>query len=230
MSLTSILSVEPHPERALDYQMAIADLAAKAREQNEAFKWTAHEVAYGGPAEISYVSRADDFAGLALRGLPLDMVRRVLGDEQSAKAMTVIGSCTRQSRTAISVDRPDLSYLPDDPDTPPKFAAVTLISARSGHVEACEELIRKVAEAIPKVGDPARMVAYQNVVGDLSQYWTVRGLDDLSDLDAHLPPPELLNQAFGPAEGGLIFRAGLDAIEHIERRIVILNEDLSNPG
>ena len=74
------------------------------------------------------------------------------------------------------------------------------------------------------------MTAFQNLVGDLSLYWTVRGLEDLSELDDQLPPSELLNEAFGAAEGGLIYRAGLGAIEQVERRIVILNQDLSNPG
>ncbi len=40
----------------------------------------------------------------------------------------------------------------------------------------------------------------------------------------------LLNEAFGAAEGGLIFRSGLQAIEQVERNIVSLLPDLSNAG
>ncbi len=230
MPLTSILSVEIQPDRILDYQNAIGELAAQARDEKEVFKWTAHELAYGGPATISYVSNVENFAGLAQQGLPTEMVVRVLGESKGAKALGVFGSCTRTTRTALSIDRPDLSYAPEPREVPAAIASVTLIHARPGHVEGCEELIRKVAEAIPKVGDPARMTAFQNVAGDLSQYWTVRAVDQLSELDSQLPAPELLNQAFGPAEGGLIFRAGLDAIQHVERRIMIYREALSNPA
>ncbi len=40
--------------------------------------------------------------------------------------------------------------------------------------------------------------------------------------------PRLLTQAFGSAEGGLIFRGGIEAIEEARREIVVLREDLSN--
>jgi len=158
------------------------------------------------------------------------MVLRVLGEKKGTEALRLFGAATRSLSTSISRDRPELSYPRDETAGIAPASVVTVAKVRPGQLEAYEELIRKVAEAIPKVGDPARMTAFQNVVGDLSLYWTVRGLEDLSELDDQLPPPELLNQAFGVAEGGLIYRAGLSAIEQVERRIVILNEDLSNPG
>ena len=68
------------------------------------------------------------------------------------------------------------------------------------------------------------------MVGVLSEYWTVRPLDDLGELDEQLPTAELLNQAFGVAEGGLIYRTGLEAIEEVKRQIVVYRQDLSNPG
>ena len=68
------------------------------------------------------------------------------------------------------------------------------------------------------------------MVGVLAEYWTARPLEDLSELDDQLPPAELLNQAFGAAEGGLIYRTGLEAIEEVKRQIVVYRQDLSNPG
>ena len=45
-----------------------------------------------------------------------------------------------------------------------------------------------------------------------------------------LPTPELLNKAFGTAEGGLIWRSGTEAIEQVQRQIMAFREDLSNPS
>ena len=89
---------------------------------------------------------------------------------------------------------------------------------------------RKVAEAIPKLDDSARIMSYQTIFGDLSQYWTVRPLESMADLDRQLPAAELLTQAFGPAEGGLIFRTGLEAMARVEREMVVYRPELSNPA
>ena len=83
-------------------------------------------------------------------------------------------------------------------------------------------------EARAKVDDSTRMTAYQTVVGDLAQYWTIRPLERLADLDRQIPLPELLNQAFGAAEGGLIFRSGLEAVARVERQLVAFRPELSH--
>jgi hypothetical protein len=230
MSLLSVLSVDLQPDRILDYQELAAELAENAREQSEPFHWTAHEVVFGGTSTLHFGNRAEGFADLAQRGLPPEMVIRVLGESRGPEALREFGASTQSARTSISVDRPELSYPADAETATAPAAVVTLINARAGQLEACEELIRKVAEAIPKVGDPARMTTFQTVIGNLNEYWTVRPLDDIAALDTHLPPSVLLEQAFGPAEGGLIYRSGLGAIEHAERSILIYRDDLSNPG
>jgi hypothetical protein len=71
-------------------------------------------------------------------------------------------------------------------------------------------------------------MTYQTVIGDLSRYWTVRPLESLADLDKRTPPAMLLTEAFGPAEGGLIFRSGLEASSVVERNIVAYRPELSN--
>jgi hypothetical protein len=230
MPLESVLSVQIKPDRVQQYQETVAELATRAREQSDPFKWTAHEVAYGGEARLHFSSSIENFAELGQRGIPPEMVLRVFGEERGAQAMATFGECSQVNSSSVSTDRPDLSYPPDEGSVTMPAAVVTSISARSGQIDACEEVIRKIAEAIPKVGDPARMNTFQTILGDLSHYWTVRPISDLSELDQQLPPAELLNQAFGPAEGGLIYRTGLDAIETAERRILLYRADLSNPG
>lgn len=230
MPLTSILSVQVRPERSVQYQELVRNLAARAVDQGDAFHWTAHQTAFGELGTLHFVSEDPDFAGLAARGNTQELIHRVLGEDEGAKALTSMLECTISQQMNISLDRPELSYPPEQTDRIFPAAVVTQIRARPGGQEALEELIRKIAEAIPKIGDPSRIIAYQVMVGILAEYWTARPLEDLSELDDQLPPAELLNQAFGAAEGGLIYRTGLEAIEEVKRQIVVYRQDLSNPG
>jgi len=230
MPLTSILSVQVRPDRFAQYQELVRNLAARAVEQKDEFHWTAHQTAYGDLGALHFVSEDPDFAGIAARGNTQELILRVLGENEGAKALDSMLECTISQQVTISLDRPELSYPPEQTDRVFPAAVVTQIRARPGGQEALEELIRKIAEAIPKVGDPSRIVSYQVMVGMLSAYWTVRSLEDLSELDDQLQPAELLDQAFGAAEGGLIYRTGLEAIEEVRRQIVVYRQDLSNPG
>jgi hypothetical protein len=230
MPLTSILSVQVRPERLPQYEELVRNLASRAVEQKDEFHWTAHQTAYGDLGTLHFVSVDPDFAGIAERGNTQQLIHRVLGEDQGAKALVSMLECTISQQSTISLDRPELSYPPEQTDRVFPAAVVTQIRARPGGQAALEELIRKIAEAIPKVGDPSRIVSYQVMVGMLAEYWTVRSLEDLSELDDQLSPADLLDQAFGAAEGGLIFRTGLEAIEEVKRQIVVYRQDLSNPG
>jgi hypothetical protein len=100
----------------------------------------------------------------------------------------------------------------------------------SSSEHACEEVIRKITEAITKAGDQARLATFQTLVGNGLQYWTLRPAENPSEFGDQLLVPDLLNKAFGTAEGGLIFRSGLKAIEFLRREIVRHRENLSNPS
>jgi hypothetical protein len=230
MPLTSILSVQVRPDRFAQYEELVRNLAARAVEKKDAFHWTAHQTAYGELGTLHFVSEDPNFAGIAARGNVQELVHRVLGEDKGAKALASMLECTISQQVTISLDRPELSYPTERGARIFPAAVVTQIRARPGGQEALEELIRKIAEAIPKVGDSTRMMAYQVMVGMLAEYWTARPLEDLSELDSQLPPAELLDRAFGAAEGGLIYRTGLEAIEEVKRQIVVYRQDLSNPG
>jgi hypothetical protein len=208
----------------------VRNLAASAVEQRDAFHWTAHQTLYGEVGTLHFVTEDPDFAGIAARGTTPELILRVLGEDEGTKALNSMLECMISQQLTISLDRPELSYPPEQIDRIFPAAVVTQIRARPGGQEALEELIRKISEAIPKVGDPSRLILYQVMVGMLSEYWTARPLEDLSELDEQLPPAELLNQAFGAAEGGLIYRTGLEAIEEVKRQILVYRQDLSNPG
>ncbi|MCH7867649.1 MAG: hypothetical protein IH881_08110 [Myxococcales bacterium] len=229
MPLLSVLSVRIRPEKIQEHEALVAEIAQRARDAGETFHWTAHQVMMGDLQTLYFSSVSEDFNALSQRGQAPEMVTRLLGEKQAQKTESAINACTQEVRLSVFTERADLSYQPDQAVQNSPISASTTIRARNGEFEACEELLRKLAEAIPKVGDPARIVTWQPVIGDLAVYVAVRPLQDLADLDKQMSPPELLSAAFGPAEGGLIYRAGLNAIESATRDIVILRPDLSNP-
>lgn len=231
MPLTTVLSVEVRPECARTYEQLCLKLAEQAKERGSSPNWTAHQGLFGAGNPFYFVVQSDDFAGLAASARVDETIQRALGDEAAGDWLQSASECIASQRHEVAVDRPELSYAPNGADPTAPFTLLTVVRARPGHQEACEELIRKVAEAIPKTDDTSSVVTYQTVIGDLTQYWTVRPLSSLAEMDHILPAPELLSQAFGPAEGGLIFRIGMDAIERVERSITIHREELSNlPG
>jgi hypothetical protein len=181
--------------------------------------------------QLHFVSSAETFAALEARGTAPDLVARVLGASEAARFLSETGACVTAQRMTVSVDRPDLSYVRGElQPADVRAASVSRIRIRPGAREAFEELLRKLAEAIPKLDDPAQLIARQVVVGNLAEYLAIRPVRELGDLDAQRTPDQLLTQAFGPGEGGLIFRNGGDAMEEIEREVVSLREELSNPG
>lgn len=229
MPLTTVLSIQTRPEKSLEYEDLLRELAERARERDDPGRYTTHQTLFGELGAFHFVSRNDDWSSLSSRGMVQQIIARVMGEEEGREWSRRSTACIATAVHQVSVDRPDLSYPPDG-EEPAPLAVVTLAHARPGGQEACEELIRKVAEAIPKLDDPTRIVAYQSAIGDLSQYWTVRPLDALDDLDEQRQAQDLLVQAFGASEGGLIWRSGVQAIQEARREIVALRPDLSNAG
>jgi hypothetical protein len=231
MPLSNVLSVRIRPDQQARYVELIQQLAAHATEKKDPFRWTTHQTRFGieGPM-LHFVSQCADYAALAKRGTPIEMFERVLGAKAAGEWQREALGCTLEQRNTLSVDRPELSYPPDrtGPAAHP-FAVVTTVRVRSGGQEAVEELLRKIAEGIPKVDDPARTIVYQSVIGDLREYWAVRPLRDLGELDRQRVPARLLTDAFGTGEGGLIFRNAMAAMESAERAIVEYLPQLSNP-
>jgi len=230
MALITINTDVVRPDRLRRYEALVKELASQARKQDEGWRWTAHFTAYGNTesATFHYVQQTESFAQLQQQGEVDEMVRRVMGEKAGEEMLQEANECLLASRRGISRDRPDLSYPPDPGQTTSAAALISVARARPGRQEAVEEILRKIAEAIPKLDEPIRITTYQTVIGDALQYWTVRPLDELGDLDEQLTVSDLLEKAFGPAEGGLIFRSGLEAVEQLERSITIYRDELSN--
>jgi hypothetical protein len=232
MALTNVLSVRLRPEKARAYQQCIGKVAERARTKKDPFRWTAHQTIGGEVGMLHFVSEAPDWASIGTRdATPEILILRLFGEADGARILEEVSACTMGARQTTGRERHDLSYPPEAKELARErapFAVVTTLRARPGQQDVCEELIRKIAEAIPKVGDPAHITTYQALIGDLRSYWTVRPLRALDDLDRQAQPSDLLSRAFGAGEGGLVYRTGLEAMESVERSLVMLRSDLSN--
>jgi hypothetical protein len=231
MALNTVLSVEVQPGEVVRYAAHVERLADAARKKKEKFTWGAFQTLFGERMAFHFVSSVESFAALQARGTAAELAVRVLGASDATRFVEETSACVAEQRLTIGLDRPDLSYLRGtlEPGSV-RAGSVTRIRIRPGGREAFEELLRKLAEAIPKLDDPAQLITRQIVVGNTAEYVAIRPLRELGDLDAQRTPDQLLTQAFGPSEGGLIFRNGSEAIEGIERELVGLREELSNPA
>ena len=227
MSLLSVVTVSVRPEKTSAYEDHVHSLAYKAKSARESFEWAAREEITGNLGTFHFVSEAADWAAFAGReALPV-FARRVLGESRGSQFLDGVNSCVTSRTSAIGRERLDLSQPPKAGAEHTAMNMVTLLQVRAGGEEAGEELIRKVAQALPKTNDPRRFLTYQAFTGNPRLYWIVSPLAELADLDRMLSPQELLQKAFG-AEGAKIHRAGLDAVERMERRITVLRPELSN--
>jgi hypothetical protein len=228
MSLNVVNSVTLRPEEAIEFLQLVGEFASKAKAKKDAQHWEAYRTLFGNNQIVHFTSRGEKFAEIGPRGDIQALWQRVLGEKPGLQHFARTNACIQSAQQTIAIERADLSYSPAASASAPPFALVTAVRARPGQAEALEDLLRKLAEAIPKADDPTRLESYQVLVGELSSYYTVRPLDELADLDEQLPAPELLARAFGQAEGGLIWRSGSAAVEHGERSIVALVPELSN--
>ena len=230
MPLTGVNRIQVRPEKITLFEEEVGELSQRAAETEDRFHWTGHQAQWGVPNHFAFVYEAENFAAIEELGSVRELWERIYPSEMKERFGRA-NECVQSIEQIILVDRPELSHPPHDvsPSAYP-YAVVTQARCRAGHAEACEELIRKLAEAIPKVGDSAHLLTYENHFGTLGEYWIVRPLKQLSQLDEQLMGAELLERAFGPAEGGLLWRSGTEAVEFAQRELLMYRPELSNPA
>jgi hypothetical protein len=227
--LISVFRDQIRTDQVRRYEGAIEELASEARRKDEAWRWTAHAVAFGPQARIYYVSQHPDYADLERHGDPAALFGRVLGESKGQKRLEEATACLLASERTLAQRRDDLSHPRQPAGGLAPLASVALLRARPGQQAAVEEFVRSLAEAIPKTGEEAALGAAQVIVGDMLAYWLVRPLQRLADLDRQTTGRDLLLRAYGQTEGERIFRAGTEGIQEIQREIVAYREELSNP-
>ena len=229
MGMISVQMIDVRPDCLGEYEDAVRQVAEEATRRDDTLRWQCRQTIAGELGRYAFIVPADDWKELARIESSEALILRLLGEQEGARMIQRLRECTERARMQVLVDRPDLSYAEGVPtDRPAPFSSVTRIGVQPGRREACEELVRKLAEAIPKVDDLRRFVTYQTLVGDLATIATVTPLQDIAELDHMLPPEDLLVSAFGRAEGSLVFRNGLEAMATVERSLMGLRSDLSH--
>lgn len=210
------------------YEEAVKKLAEKARGDPATLDWVAYQAIHGPMGTYFFARQFESWKAIIESEPTAAMVRRLFPGQTGMALMEQLNEGMVSIESVVLQDRPELGYPADERDQPAPFLRRTRITVRPGGNDACEELLRKVAEAVPKVDDPVRFSTTQLLVGDLHQYGVVSPIDDPGELDAQRRVPDLLNGAFGPDEGGLIWRAGRDAIAAAYTDIWMYRADLSN--
>ena len=229
MTLVNSDRCRVRPGSIVAFEDAVAHLSKAAVEQDYERPWTAYQTVHGAIGNISFITLHESWQSLGAQAPPATLFQELLGPAEGRKLFAEANACLDEVESIVAVDRPELSYFDVAPERPAAFMQFTQIRARPGAQEECEELIRKVAEAIPKVDDPTRFTAWQTLIGDRLTYGVAFPLSGIGDLDERLSPADLLEKAFGTSEGGLIYRHGREAISELRTSVSVYREDLSNP-
>ncbi len=219
------------PDSFAVFEESVAKLSEAAREKGYERPWTAYQVVFGETGTVAFHTLHENWQGLGQQAIPAQVFEEVLGEENGRRLFAAVNGCLEQAESIVATDRPELSHAePAGQGEPPAMMMLTRLRARPGGQESCEELIRKVAEAIPKLNDPTRFRTYQTLAGDRLSYAIVVPLEQgLGALDGQTAVPELLDQAYGSKDGSGVFRSGREAIESMQTDIAVLREELSNP-
>jgi hypothetical protein len=227
MSITTVIRYQIRPDKLIVWENALTEIATRAEEESDPLSYTCLQV-QGGPLGRFYITLDDDsLADAAARQPAPALIARLFEEGEARRIVQETSSAIEAAESIILRDRPELSYSADQESRPLQAAWVTTMVVAPGHRDACEELLRKVAEAIPKTDDVRRFTAYQPMIGDMREMIAVRPVYELAELDQVVPVEELLNQAFGSAEGGLIFRAAMEGVEQLTSELLLMRRDLS---
>jgi antibiotic biosynthesis monooxygenase (ABM) superfamily enzyme len=111
---------------------------------------------------------------------------------------------------------------------PTEFIQIITTTVRSNGVADYEDYVKQIVAGLNKIGSPQRVVVYQVGVGGPSfTYNIVLPFNKWEDMDSWPSIPQILNRAYGDAEGARILKSGRDAIDHSESTVFRTLRNLS---
>jgi hypothetical protein len=227
MSINTVVRYRIRPDRIPAWENALADIAKRAHEESDPIRYLCAQVQGGELSSYDIVLPGETVSEAATREPAPALIARLFNSKEAARVMADTSGSILSAQSTILRDRPELGYPDEAGGGEMAAAVVTTAVVRPGHQEAVEELFRKVAEAIPKTGDVRRFSTWQPLIGDMRALHAVRPVRAFADLDQIGPIDELLVQAFGPAEGGLVYRAAGEGLESLTSQLMVLRADLS---
>jgi hypothetical protein len=227
MALASVVTASVRPDRFDVYEEIVRRVVDRAKRANDPAHWHVQQVTFGEAGRYHFLQELSDWEALGRIDRTDDVVLRLFGEAEGRPLLASLRECLLGSRRTVSRERPDLGTGHLDGALPTATCLVTILRVHPGGGPRCEELIRRTAEAIARVGDPSRLHVYETLIGDGRSYWTVRPIEEMSALAEVLPPRDLLLKAFGDDEGLRIYRTGLEAVEQVDRQLTVLRPDLS---
>jgi hypothetical protein len=214
----NVVTITPGMMQAyIDYQKSEVIPALQKGGQTWRESW--RTAVFGDPFEVAHVS---EIKGFEQYDSP-SPVRKALGEAGYAAYLAKVGPMITSQRTYAIRTRPDLGYVADGA-APPKMAILTLVDVQATKLSEFEAFLKGEWLAALKKGG-GKFYAVSQVVygGSTTQYHTLVGIDNFADLGKGHP----VTKALG--EDGVVKMMATSGnfTQHIERRIIRLDPDLS---
>jgi len=111
---------------------------------------------------------------------------------------------------------------------PTQFIQIITTTVRSNAVTEYEDYVKQIIAGANKIGSSQRVLVYQVGVGGPSfTYNIVLPFNKWEEMDGWPSIPQILNKAYGDAEGARILKSGRDAIDHSESAVFRTLRNLS---
>jgi len=214
----TIVSIKPGMMQAyIDYQKS--DVIPALQKGGQTWRDSWRTAVFGDPFEVAHVT---EIKGLDQYDSP-SPVRKALGEAGYAAYLAKMAPMVTAQRTYAIRTRPDLGYVAEG-SAQPKMAILTIVDVQATKLSEFETFVKgEWLAALKKGGGKYYAVSQVLYGGSTTQYHTLVGIDNFADLGKGHP----VTRALG--EDGVVkmmARSG-SFTQHIERRIIRLDPDLS---
>ncbi len=214
----TVVTIKPGMTQAyIDYQKS--DVIPALQKGGQTWRESWRTAIFGDTFEVAHVSEIKSFEQYDSPS----PVRKALGEAGYAAYLAKISPMISSQRTYAIRTRPDLGYVADG-SAPMKMAILTLVDVQATKLAEFEAFLKGEWIAALKKGG-GKFYAVSQVVygGSTTQYHTLVGIENFADLEKGHPVTRALGED-GVVK--LMTRSG-NFTEHIERRIIRLDPDLS---
>ena len=228
-SMTSIVAVSTRsviPKQMTEWELGLRDIASRAAGQSDPLRYCWFQTVAGDLTQFHLVLEHRSFDEAARDQDIYGAVRRAYGELEGSALLDRLRGCFQTAVTVVIHSRDDLLDLAHGPIWTAPFAELHRYTVRPGRQRAFEEWARHLVEAWSKRHD-GRVGIYQPVYGAPDEYWLVRGLAGMQDLDRSGSPSRVLVADFGGEAAERLEEQRREAVSGAEVELIRRRPELS---
>ncbi len=217
------------PAMVMEYEQATKEMIDTLDSyQIDPKKTNFHAIA-GPTLGYVYVMPIENFAGIdAMQENWMDIAEKI-GEERWEAMFAKVDKCVDRHETIVSRHRPDLSYVPEEPDVAQedvKFLGYTFYHVQPGHTQEFEAIAKEYIALHEELDSGFGWQIYQSVIAkDRPTYLVIHGAKSPSDYYARLDKMDKLIGERGHELG----QKAMSHLRSMEREQGWLRPDLSYP-